>query len=163
MATNESAYISLHLPRMKTKENGDDLSMTDTQCNCSPTSTFDHHLASNSAMPPSVPLFAFKTGVGTWSPMRHEWFLAHCDKIWKGEGMSSVKGHGFRIGETTHLLLLGIDPWIVMVQGRWSSQSFLTYWCKCKEILPLFIGFSFQSHESILSTMTSFKNRLLNK
>jgi len=50
-----------------------------------------------------------------------------------------------------------------MVQGHWSSQAFLGYWRKCEEILSLFIGFSFQSHESILSTMSMFKNRLLGK
>src|SRR5882724_3237392 len=137
--------------------------MTDTRCPCSPTTAFDHHIASNSAIPISALLFAFETGSGTWSPMKCKWFLARCDEIWSREGLASVKGHGFRIGGTTHLLLLGVDPWIVMVQGRWSSQSFLTYWRKCEEILPLFIGFSFQSHESILTTMKSFKNRLLNK
>jgi len=33
-----------------------------------------------------------------------------------------LRGQSFKIGGTTHLLLLGIDPWIVMVQGRWGSQ-----------------------------------------
>ena len=27
-----------------------------------------------------------------------------------------------------HLLLLGIDPFIVMVQGHWKSDAFLSYW-----------------------------------
>ena len=91
--------------------------------------------------------------------MRHDWFLARCNKVWAKDGLSSIKGHGFRIGGTTHLLL-GVNPWVVMVQGRWSSQAFLGYWCKCKEIL-LFVSFSFQSHDSILTTMYSFKKRLL--
>ena len=30
-----------------------------------------------------MPLFAFKMGAGTWSPMRQEWFLVQCDEIWK--------------------------------------------------------------------------------
>src|SRR5882724_5967595 len=153
LASNGSPFISLHLPRSKMKENGDELIMTDTQCNCSPTSAFDHHLASNLSLPPSAPLFAFETSEGTWSAMKHKWFLMHCNKIWKQEGLDSIKGHCFRIGGTTHLLLLGIDPWVVMVQGRWSFQCFLSYWRKCKEIVPLFIGFSLQSRESILSTM----------
>src|SRR5882724_3032356 len=127
--------------------------MTDTCCNCSPMAAFDHHLESNSSIPSSAPMFAFKRGKGTWSPMRRSWFLAWCNEIWPREGLVSAKGHSFRIGRTTHLLLLGVDPWVVMVQGRWSSQSFLYYWRKCEEILPLFISFSLQSHESILSTM----------
>jgi len=76
--------------------------------------------------------------------------------------MGLRKGHGFRIGGTTHLLLLGINPWIIMVQGRWSSQAFLGYWRQCEEILPLFMGFHLQDHASILMTMLSFKSRLLN-
>jgi len=137
--------------------------MTDTGCNFSPTSAFDHHIASNHAIPHDAPLFAFESGNGEWSPMKRDWFLARCNQIWALESLSSVKGHGFRIGGTTHLLLLGVDPWIVMVQGRWSSQAFLSYWRKCEEILPLFVGFSFQSQDSILTTMSSFKNKLLNK
>ena len=113
--------------------------MTDTWCNCSPTSAFKYHLVSNLAIPDSAPLFAFENGVGTWSPMKCGWFLACCSEIWEWEGLSLVKGHSFRIGGTMHLIFLGVDPWIVMVQG--SSQSFLSYWCKCEEILLLFISF----------------------
>ena len=120
----------------------------------------ERHLASNSAVPSHAPLFAFETGADSWSPMSRTWFLRRCNDIWEKDSLSSIKGHGFRIGGTTHLLLLGINPWVVMVQGQWSSQSFLTYWRKCKEILSLFIGFSLQSQESVLSTMNSFKSRL---
>ena len=76
-------------------------------------------------------------------------------------GLQSIKGHSFRIGGTMHLLLLGIDPWVVMIQDRWSSQSFLGYWHKCEETLLLFIGSSFHSHDSIVSAMASFKKRLM--
>ena len=75
--------------------------------------------------------------------------------------MGLRKGHGFRIGGTTHLLLLSIDPWIVMVQGHWGSQAFLSYWRQCEEILPLFMGFHLQDHASILMTMLAFRLKLL--
>jgi len=163
IASNNVAFTNFHIPRSKTKHDGEDICMTDTSCNSSPVTAFDHHLSSNSAIPPDAPLFAFETGPTSWSPMTRTLFLNRCDEIWSREGLSSVKGHGFRIGGTTHLLLLGVDPWIVMVQGRWSSQAFLGYWRKCEEILPMFIGFSFQSHDSILSSMSSFKNKLLNR
>lgn len=39
---------------------------------------------------------------------------------------------------TTHLLLPGVDPFIVMVQGRRSSHASLAYWRRCEEII-LFI------------------------
>ena len=133
--------------------------MSNSTCNYSATAAFEHHITSNSAVPTTAPLFAFETSEGSWAPMKRTWFIDRCNEVW-AEGLSSVKGHGFRIGGTTHLLLLGVDPWVVMAQGRWSSQSFLGYWRRCEEILALFIGFSFQSHESILSTMSTFKSKL---
>src|SRR5882724_5578690 len=119
-------------------------------------------MATNTNIPTYAPLFAFKTARNSWSPMKYMWFLDRCNEIWHEEGISSALGHGFLIGGTTHLLLFGVDPWIMMVQGCWMSQSFLSYWGKCKEILCLLIGFSFQSHNSILTTMSTFKSRLLN-
>jgi len=93
--------------------------------------------------------------------MRQRWFLGGCNEVWELETLGSRKGHRFRIGGTTHLLLLGIDPWVIMVQGWWSSQAFLGYWRQCEEILPLFMGFHLQDHASILTTMSSFKSKLL--
>ena len=159
-AANGLKFINFHLPHTKTKETGEDVNITDSTCQCSPTTTLEHYLASNSAVPTHSPLSTFNTGADSWSPMSRSWFLRRCNDIWEKDDLSSVKGHAFHIGGTTHLLLLGIDPWVVMVQGRWSSQSFLTYWRKCEEILSLFIGFSFQSQESVLSTMCSFKSKL---
>jgi len=112
---------------------------------------FDHHLASNQSVPQNK--FAFETSDSSWSLMKWDWFLARCNEIWLWEGLSSIKGHGFRIGGMSHLLLLGIDLWIVMVQGRWSLQSFLGYWCKCEEIFETFHQLSVQSHESILTKL----------
>src|SRR5882724_8293309 len=83
-----------------------------------------------------------------------QWSVGEC-----GTGLEN--GPWLRIGGTTHLLLLGIDPWVIMVQGWWSSQAFLGYWRQFEEILPLFMGFHLQDHTSILMTMSLFKSRLL--
>jgi len=160
IAANGLKYMNFHLPHNKTKEKGEDVNITDSMCQCSATMAFEHHLSSNISIPNSALLFAFETGDSKWSPMRWVWFQARCNEIWAADGLSAVKGHRFRIGGTTHLLLLGVDPWVVMVQGRWTSQAFLTYWRRCEEVLSLFIGFSFQSHQSILMTMNSFKAKL---
>jgi len=159
-AANGLKFMNFHLPQMKTKETGEDVNIMDSTCQCSLTTTLEHHLASNSAIPAHASLFAFETGPNSWSPMSHTWFMQRCNDIWIKDILTLVKGHGFRIGGTMHLLLLGIDPWVVMVQGSWSSNYFLSYWHKCEEILSLFIGFSFQSHESVLLTMSSFKSKL---
>jgi len=95
--------------------------------------------------------------------MKQIWFVETCNEIWLSKGFPPVKDHGFCIGGTTHLLLLRVDPWVVMVQGHWLSQAFLGYWQRCEEVLSLFIGFSLQSCESILTTMTTFKNHLTSK
>jgi len=102
--------------------------MSDSTCNCSATASFEHHISSNLAVPTTVPLFTFETSDGSWAQMKRTWFLDHCNEVWEKEVLSSVKGHGFQIGGTTHLLLLGVDPWVVMAQGFWSSQSYLGYW-----------------------------------
>jgi len=106
------------------------------------------------------PLFAFETADSQWAPMKQTWFMARCNTIWEKAGLTSIKGHGFQIGSSTHLLLLGVDQWVAMVQGWWSFQAFLSYRHKCEDISCLFIGFSFQSHDSILSTMNAFKTKL---
>src|SRR5882724_12048258 len=157
ITSNGTKYINFDIPHTKTKADGDRINVSDSTCKCSATQAFENHIVANGDIPPSTPLFSFETADKSWSPMRHLWFMEQCNEIWLKEGLSSAKGHGFCIGGTTHLLLLGTDPWVVMVQGQWTSQSFLSYWRKCK-ILSLFIGFSFQSCESILSTMSSFKN-----
>jgi len=161
VATNSTRFINFMVPCTKTESDGTQINMSDSACECSATTAFEHHLSSNTLIPSTAPLFAFETSNGSWALMKRIWFLDHCNEVWAKQGLTSVKGHGFRIGGTTHLLLLGVDPWVVMTQGHWSSQSFLGYWHQCEEILALFIGFSFQSHKSILSTMSTFKYKLV--
>ena len=160
MAANSLKYINFHIPWTKTKENGKDINITDSTCSCGVITALEHHLSSNMAIPVSAPLFMFEMVDIQWSPMKWAWFMARCNAVWEKEGLASIKGHGFHIGGTTHLLLLGVNLWVVMVQGQWSSQAFLSNWHKCEDILCLFIGFSFQSHDSILSTMHVFKAKL---
>ena len=136
---------------------------------------FQNHLTINSNIPPEVPLFAWETTNG-WAPMTKAWFMEHCNQVWQLEGqyhikkgppnypltgLGECKGHTFRIGSTTHLLLLGVEPMIVMVIGRWSSKVFLGYWCNCNEILAMFVRFSMDSLQSVITTMSNFKATLL--
>jgi len=105
---------------------------TDSNCDCSMQWAFINHLMINSCVPSSAHLFAFKTEDGTFAPMKCSWFLARCNDIWLANGLQGLSGHRFRIGGITHLLLMGVDPFIVMVQGHWKSTTFLEYWCSCK-------------------------------
>ena len=118
------------------------MNVSDLTCTCSTYAALNHHLLANAKVLPDAPLFAFEAADGSWAPMKYAWFLERYNEVWTCEGLRSRKGHGFRIGRTTHLLLLGIDPWVVMVQGQWSSQVFLGYWRQCEEILLPFMGFA---------------------
>ena len=117
----------------------------------------------NSQLPTSAPLFAYETEDGSFAPMKHHYFMDRCAEIWLTEGLEPLSGHAFRIGGTTHLLVLGVDPFTVMVQGRWKSNAFLEYWRHCEDILPNMIGLALnlQCHSSFLSNMAAFKHKLL--
>ncbi|KAF8322878.1 hypothetical protein F5887DRAFT_837617, partial [Amanita rubescens] len=54
-------------------------------------------------------------------------FMKRCNELWKGWGHPRFTGHSFRIGGTTHYLLRKVDPNVVRVMGRWSSDAFLRY------------------------------------
>src|SRR5882724_830462 len=44
VTANSAAFTSFRLLHTKTKEDGDDMSMTDMHCDCSPSFAFNHHL-----------------------------------------------------------------------------------------------------------------------
>ena len=85
-----------------------------------------------------------------------------CNEVWLGKGLSTLSGHSFRSGGTTHLLLLGVYPFIVVVQDHWRSSAFLDYWRLCEEIIPTFVGFSLTSQTFLIFTMLLFQQCLLN-
>ncbi|KAJ6609289.1 hypothetical protein B0H10DRAFT_1718132, partial [Mycena sp. CBHHK59/15] len=98
----------------------------------------EHHLVVNSAVPDSAPLFVYTTQSG-WAHLMRSDFMECRNAIWLDTSLGALNGHGFCIGGTTHLLLHGVDPWIVMKPGRWSSAAFLLYWHNIEEISHLFI------------------------
>src|SRR5882724_2131704 len=74
------------------------ISMTDTWCNCSPTSAFEHHLIYNSAVPDSAPLFAFETVVGMVS---NETWVVPCllqQNMGAGRTVKDQRDHVSRMG-----------------------------------------------------------------
>ena len=147
---------------MKTSPQGEEIRWTDSHCCYSTEWSFQNHLGVNLHVPPNGHLFAFETTSGKYAPMPRSWFLERCNEVWSTNGLSTLSGHSFRIGGTTHLLLLGINPFIVMAQGCWRSSAFLDYWIFCEEIIPTFFGLSLTSQSSLLSTKSLFIQHLLN-
>ena len=64
-------------------------------------------------------------------------FMSFCIDIWSVAGLAHVKGHSFCIGGAVELLLAGVPPEIVATTGGWTSLTFLLYWCRMEEILPI--------------------------
>jgi len=145
ITSSDQHYGKNWAPCTKSKLKGDWLLFMDSCCTCSTFSAIKLHLWTSASIPSNSPLLAFETLNGHYSPMCQEWFLSCCNAIWSTVALSPLQGHSFRIGATTHLLLLGVDPYIVTVQGCQSSSMFLLYWWNCEEIIPLFIGFSLES------------------
>jgi hypothetical protein len=159
---DSTTYCSFHIPWTKTTlQFGATLSVTSRDHYTCPIVALKHHLACNVSPPSTSPLFAFETASGTWSPMTKDWFMARCNDVWVKAGYPDMPGHAFRIGGATELLLQGINPDIVAIQGRWKSQAFLEYWRKIESILPLFISSSSSSSRAtnLDKTMDNFRAR----
>ncbi|KIK86577.1 hypothetical protein PAXRUDRAFT_802761 [Paxillus rubicundulus Ve08.2h10] len=93
-----------------------------------------------------------------WEPLTKTLFISCCNDVWVQNGFPSMPGHAFRIGGTTELLLQGVNPDIIAVQGQWTSRTFLDYWRRVESILPLFISSSFNINhlQNIDASMTAF-------
>jgi len=159
--TSGIAYSLFWAPLTKTRPAGEEIHWIDSSCPCSAEWAFNNHLKINCHIPLDNHIFSFETETGGFELMCRHWFIDRCNEVWSVANLPTLSSHSFQIGGTTHLLLLGVDPFIVMAQGWWRSTAFLEYWCLCEEIIPTFIGFSLQSQSSLLSMMGLFKQHLL--
>ncbi|OAX33912.1 DNA breaking-rejoining enzyme [Rhizopogon vinicolor AM-OR11-026] len=158
---NGIEYSVFHIPWTKTTHgNRADIITSKIDNPTNPFNALKHHLSANASVPLTAPFFTFETPTG-WDPMRRTWFLKRCNDIWRSANLPELSGHCFRTGGATELLLRGVPPDVVAVQGRWRSKAFLEYWRRIESILPIFITGPFaDSHISILqSSMDSFERR----
>jgi hypothetical protein len=117
-STNNHNYLQFKVPWTKTRRAlGDWITSTETFDDVNAVAAIEHHLVINAGVPDSAPLFAYRTE-SVWAHLTRSDFMDRCNTIWTAAGMGALNGHGFRIGGTTHLLLQGVDPWVVMKQGR---------------------------------------------
>ncbi|KAF8960446.1 DNA breaking-rejoining enzyme [Flammula alnicola] len=130
--------FQFHIPWTKTTgSQGAWLYLLSSDDDIDSVTALEHHLYVNSNIPPHASLFAFETSSG-WSYLSKVDVIARCHDIWSSQNLSLPTGHGFRIGGATFLLMCGVDPWIVMKIGRWSSKAFLLYW---REVESIFLTF----------------------
>jgi hypothetical protein len=152
-------HASFDIPWSKTSGiKGAKITITDIDDPTKPVAALRHHRAANVNVPKGAPLFTYETSDGGWEPLtKHSW-LVRCNEVWVAAGFRPLLSHAFCIGSCTEMLLRGINPDIVCVQGRWKSKAFLKYWRKIQSVLPLFISQSFLSARSALlnSSMSHF-------
>ena len=93
--------------------------------------------------------------------MLRPYFLNFISRIWQQSPLDQVSGHSFRIGGAVVLLLAGVPPEVVAATGGWTSLSFLLYWRRIEEIIPLSTSNSYNSSQitSLASIFEQFRVR----
>lgn len=131
---------AIHLPWTKTNKSfGVSIPLPAQFGVSNPATALRNHMAVNS-LHSSTPLFCYSHG-GTAKMLHKALFMERCNAVWVSIGSSRLTGHSFRIGGTTELLLAGVDPDVVKVMGRWSSDAFLRYWRSVSDIVAIHASF----------------------
>jgi len=82
--------------------------------------------------------------------------LDRCNEVWAKKASHLLRAMDSESAADAPLTSW-CGPLAYHAQGRWSSQSFLGYLAPMRRDSCTIHRFSFQSHESILSTMSTFK------
>lgn len=138
-SSRNNRSTTLHLPRTKTKINGEDVTLVSQSAPLDPRVALDMHFLANKC-DDNAPLFTYRSPTGTTTLTKPK-FLLRCNEIWAVSGYPRTTGHSFRIGGTTELLLAGVPPDVVKAMGRWSSNSFLRYWRSLDILAPIHAEF----------------------
>lgn len=119
---------TIHLPWSKTKKaRGEDVVITRQKGRTDPIAALENHMRTNK-LSSRHPIASFRDAQGKVKALTKQRFLRRCNSIWKRYKIRRFTGHSFRIGGTTHYLLVGVNPEVVKTFGRWSSNAFLRYW-----------------------------------
>jgi len=131
-----SSSASFCIPWTKTtKEEGAIIVLTAHNDHLCPLEALTFHFSINPDIPGTVPLFSFASPSGYSMPTKS--FLAFCSSIWKTTSLPAVSSHSFWIGGMGELLTAGVLPKVVAHQGSWTSLTFLVYWRRVEQILPM--------------------------
>lgn len=119
---------TIHLPWSKTKRaRGEDVVITRQEGRTDPITALENHIRINK-LSSHHPIASFRDAQGVRKALTKQRFLRRCNSIWRRYKIRRITGHSFRIGGTTHYLLVGVNPEVVKTFGRWSSNAFLRYW-----------------------------------
>ena len=116
----------LHIPWTKVKRAaGEDVVICRQRDVTDPIAALQRHLQINAINDPSTAIASYLTTNGTRKLLTTSKFMKRCNEIWRAHNRQRYTGHCFRIGGTTHYLLQGINPDIIRLMGRWSSDAFI--------------------------------------
>ncbi|KAF8340831.1 hypothetical protein F5887DRAFT_1076957 [Amanita rubescens] len=119
----------MRIPWTKVKRAaGEDVAICRQRDTTDPIAALDRHLQINMINDPTTAVASYLTANGTRKLLTVSKFMKRCNEIWHAHNRPRYTGHCFRIGGTTHYLLQGINPDVVRLMGRWSSDAFIRYW-----------------------------------
>ena len=122
----------MHAPWTKVKRAaGEDVAICRQRDTTDPITALDKHLQINAISDdPNTAIASYLMADGNWKLLTISKFMKRCNEIWRTHNCPRYTRHCFRIGGTTHYLLQGINPDVVHLMGRWSSDAFIRYWCQ---------------------------------
>jgi len=130
--------LDFRIPWTKsTRERGADVVLTARSDPLCPCVAVLNHFMINNKIPSDQPLFLYELPNGAYRPMTKQDFLSFVNKVWSDAGLLQIYGHSFRIGGAVELLLVGVPPEVVAATGGWTSLTFLLYWRRLKDLLPM--------------------------
>ncbi|KAJ3725437.1 hypothetical protein C8R42DRAFT_576356 [Lentinula raphanica] len=128
----------IHLPVTKSSPmDGEDIYFSAQLGATNPDDALNHHLILNKPETDEH-LFTYSITTGGRSmrrPLTKSAFIARIQRAAKNKGLTTLQGHGIRIGATLEYLLRGIPFDAVKVIGRWKSDAFLIYLRRHAEIM----------------------------
>jgi hypothetical protein len=150
---NGSRSATIRIPWTKTtKHDGATIILTSRSDDLCPIAALANHLNINGTAPSLISFFGYRSENGSWTHMFRNTFLSFVFGIWQSASLDHVAGHSFRIGGTVFLLLAGVPPEVVAATGTWTSLTFLRYWRKMEQIIPLSTSKAYNSvHISTLA------------
>ncbi|KAE9400516.1 hypothetical protein BT96DRAFT_819072 [Gymnopus androsaceus JB14] len=141
---NKNGDRKLKLPKTKVSQSrGEEVIYSPQPGRTSPTRAWREHIRVN-RLGPDDPLMAYREDNGELKVLTKPTFLKRCNAVWSKHNIPRMTGHCFRIGGTTHYLVIGIPPDVVKALGRWKSDAFLRYWRDLESLASIHLHLTFR-------------------
>ncbi|KIL57635.1 hypothetical protein M378DRAFT_16142 [Amanita muscaria Koide BX008] len=142
----------LQLPWTKVKRTkGEEVAVCRQAGITDPIAALERHMQLNEIADDDTALASYCTLRGRRKLLTMSKFVKRCNEIWLAAGRQRHSAHCFRIGGTTHYLLQGVNPDVVRMMGRWSSDAFMRYWRQLDVVATVHTELLHGGHQSTAS------------